>query len=100
MNLSWRLSRLSECSEYSALIEKKIQVSGLSLGSSTQELTVDMCDISTGLIVGGIKANDHEFPHMGAIGYLNLNRELIFACGAALISERFLVTAAHCRRNG
>ena len=81
-------------------METKVQYSGLSLGSFAQEFSLDQCDISSGLIVGGVKANENEFPHMGAIGYTNLNQELNFACGASLISERFLLTAAHCRRNG
>lgn len=83
-------------------MKKKVFASTLSLDASdfAQEFTIDQCDISTGLILGGVKANENEFPHMGAIGYSNLNGELTFACGASLVSERFLVTAAHCRRNG
>lgn len=99
--MSLTFCAVSECEEYAKLIEKTVQVSSLSLDSVTQDLTIDQCDISTGLVVGGIKANDNEFPHMAAIGYPNLNRgEIIFACGASLISERFLLTAAHCARNG
>lgn len=95
-----KFCEFSECEEYSKLIEKKFQVSSLSLDSITTDLIVDQCDISTGLIVGGIKANANEFPHMAAVGYPNLNREINFACGASLISERFLLTAAHCARIG
>lgn len=99
-NKNFNFSRISECEEYTKLIEKKVQVSSLSLDSITQDLSVDQCDISTGLVVGGVKANENEFPHMAAIGYANLNQEITFACGASLISERFLLTAAHCARNG
>jgi secreted trypsin-like serine protease len=57
------------------------------------------CDITTGLIVGGVRANPDEFPHMAAIGYQNLDK-VSYECGGSLISERFVLTAAHCKNNG
>lgn len=56
------------------------------------------CDISTGLIVGGVAANSGEFPHMAAIGFPDLDGGVIFGCGGSLISENFVLTAAHCSR--
>lgn len=59
------------------------------------------CDITTGLIVGGVEAKPNEFPHMGALAYPDgFNDELVFGCGAFLISERFLISAAHCKHHG
>lgn len=52
----------------------------------------------TGLVVGGVDAKPAEFPHMAAIGYPNLNGEFSFSCGGSLISERFVLTAAHCSK--
>ena len=54
------------------------------------------CDISTGLIVGGEKAVAGEFPHMALIGVRKQNDEISFICGGSLISEKFVLTAAHC----
>uniref|UniRef100_A0A1Q3FGG2 Putative trypsin-like serine protease n=1 Tax=Culex tarsalis TaxID=7177 RepID=A0A1Q3FGG2_CULTA len=47
-------------------------------------------------IFGGIEAELNEFPHMAALGYPAKGEETPFRCGASLISDRFLLTAAHC----
>lgn len=70
---------------------------GLTFDPVVQELTTDNCDLSTGLIVGGKVTKAGEFPHMASIGYKKLG-EIKFFCGGTLISERFVLTAAHCRK--
>jgi TM2 domain-containing membrane protein YozV len=46
-------------------------------------------------IVGGERSEVSEFPHISALGYDVLgNTE--FKCGGSIISEKFVVTAAHC----
>lgn len=51
---------------------------------------------SIGLIVGGVNASKGEFPHMAALGY-GFGNSVSFKCGGSLISERYVLSAAHCR---
>ncbi|CAH1975394.1 unnamed protein product [Acanthoscelides obtectus] len=46
-------------------------------------------------IVGGVGSEEKEFPHMAALGY-GKGEEKQWLCGGSLISERFVLTAAHC----
>lgn len=47
-------------------------------------------------IINGENAAPTEFPHMVALGYPNNKNGYDFDCGASLIADRWLVTAAHC----
>lgn len=49
------------------------------------------------LVVGGESASLHEFPHMALLGYKSTeNDRTSWDCGGSLISENFVLTAAHC----
>lgn len=48
------------------------------------------------LIVGGIEADPTEFPHMAAIGFDAGSEGIKWQCGGTLVSEIFVLTAAHC----
>ena len=51
-------------------------------------------------IVGGVRADLNEFPHMTAIGWTRDNGVIDWLCGGSLISENFVLTAAHCASVG
>lgn len=46
-------------------------------------------------VVGGRDAEEGEFPHMAALGYGNI-KNITWSCGGSLVSDRFVLTAAHC----
>jgi secreted trypsin-like serine protease len=51
------------------------------------------------LIVGGTKVLKGELPHMASLGWHGLDGAISWKCGASIISERWLLSAAHCRRS-
>lgn len=49
-------------------------------------------------VVGGHDAEEKEFPHMAALGFGERD-DIKWLCGGTLISEKHILTAAHCLSN-
>lgn len=105
---------ITECKEYGKYIYETIVVQNPILGEPPITKRVDICAHKVvELIVGGETAREREFPHMALIGFkqgrpagnyyedfLNdlfiVRKSLDYQCGGSLISELFVLSAAHC----
>lgn len=96
-----RTPRVSErkCAEFARLQTERVVALPLVPDPKPSVQHVQKCDSnSVPLVVGGRDARLNEFPHMAAIGYRGPapGSRIEWNCGGSLISELFVLTAAHC----
>ncbi|CRK92188.1 CLUMA_CG005748, isoform A [Clunio marinus] len=90
--------RISErkCHEYGQHIFETKLVPNPVFGELPVEKRINHCAHNVvELIVGGEEAREGEFPHMALIGYSE-GKPDDYQCGGSLISEEFILSAAHC----
>lgn len=69
---------------------------GSKINAACQRWQAYAAELSIFSIINGEMALPTEFPHMVALGYANNKNGYDFDCGASIIADRWLVTAAHC----
>ncbi|XP_034117777.1 venom protease-like [Drosophila albomicans] len=85
------------CTMYKRTIfEERVAISFLIPNAPVTWESIDHCQGSRPLIVGGQPADPKEFPHMARLGNRNGKNETNWFCGGTLISNRLVLTAAHC----
>ncbi|KAK6635647.1 hypothetical protein RUM44_000901 [Polyplax serrata] len=88
-----------KCQSYAKYVYQESQ--GVVLMARSLLQNVSDCHIeAVPLVVGGEKAKPKEFPHMAAVGYGKSLSSAIWLCGGALISENYVLSAAHCASSG
>ncbi|XP_021703323.1 serine protease snake isoform X1 [Aedes aegypti] len=95
-----RISQL-KCEEYVNQTMTSVSVISLILDPTPIEFTSYNCSKTIDLIVGGEDAKSGEFPHQVLLGWkTNHTGVYRFDCGGTVISDRYVLTAAHCASKG
>lgn len=82
------------CSAYSeALYTKNEELKNISsIPDEGKECVPTYSNVTPHPFIVGSK----QFPHMAALGYQKAEDPIQWECGGTLISEYFIMTAAHC----
>ncbi|XP_067012882.2 venom protease [Anabrus simplex] len=86
-----------KCEEYSRHVYVEEISSWLPGASKINKSRCAAIAAGTPLLIGGEKAKPREFPHMALIGYGD-REHISWGCGGSLISESYVLTAAHCTK--
>lgn len=91
----------TECEEFIRGTQQETKVIALTLNPTPIVFKSFVCSRSVDLILGGEDAKEAEFPHQALLGYRTQDSdEYEFDCGGTLVSEWYVLTAAHCMKRG